>query len=74
MFQSIHCLVLQGSLFEYRLPNGKSVKYLDDGRTYLGNQLACELGGITMQHYLLILFGAILGIGHIYVTNKNRED
>lgn len=32
------------------------------------------LCGITMQHYLLILFGIIFGIGHIYVTNKNRVE
>uniref|UniRef100_UPI004056C3B8 zinc ribbon domain-containing protein n=1 Tax=Acetatifactor sp. TaxID=1872090 RepID=UPI004056C3B8 len=30
---------------EYRLPNGKTVKYLDDNATYLGNQLECEFGG-----------------------------
>ena len=30
---------------EYRLPNGKSVKFLEDGVTYLGNQLECEFGG-----------------------------
>lgn len=30
---------------EYRLPNGKPVQFLDDGATYLGNQLACEFGG-----------------------------
>ena len=30
---------------EYRLPNGKRVKFLDDGATYLGNQLECEFGG-----------------------------
>ena len=30
------------------------------------------LNGITMQHYLLILFGFVFGIGHIYVTSKNR--
>ena len=30
---------------EYRLPNGKSVKFLDDNATYLGNQLPCEFGG-----------------------------
>lgn len=29
---------------EYRLPNGKAVKYLDDNATYLGNQLECEFG------------------------------
>ena len=27
---------------EYRLPNGKCVKFLDDEATYLGNQLECE--------------------------------
>ena len=30
------------------------------------------LSGITMQHYLLIIFGVIFGIGHIYVTIRNR--
>ena len=30
---------------EYRLPNGQTVKFLDDSATYLGNQLACEFGG-----------------------------
>ncbi len=29
---------------EYRLPNGKNVKFLNDGATYLGNQLECEFG------------------------------
>ena len=30
---------------EYRLPNGENVKFLNDGTTYLGNQLECEFGG-----------------------------
>jgi len=30
---------------EYRLPNGRTVKYLDDNTTYLGNQLECEFDG-----------------------------
>ncbi len=30
---------------EYVLPNGKKVKFLDDGVTYLGNQLECDFGG-----------------------------
>jgi len=30
---------------EYRLPNGRTAKFLDDGATYLGNQLESELGG-----------------------------
>ena len=30
---------------EYPLPNGSRGKFLDDGATYLGNQLECEFGG-----------------------------
>ena len=30
---------------EYRLSNGKKVKFLDDRKTYLGNQLESEFGG-----------------------------
>lgn len=30
---------------EYRLPNGKTLKFLDDNATYLGNQLECEFDG-----------------------------
>ena len=30
------------------------------------------LSGITMQHCLLILFGVLFGVAHIYVTRKNR--
>ena len=39
--------VLPGSFvnLEYRLPNGKTVKFLDDNATYLGSQLECEFGG-----------------------------
>ena len=39
--------VLPGSFvnLEYRLPNGQTVKLLDDHATYLGSQLACAFGG-----------------------------
>ena len=39
--------ILSGSFvnLEYRLPNGTMVKFLEDGATYLGNQLPCEFGG-----------------------------
>ena len=30
---------------EYTLPNGKTVKFLDDNATYLGYQLESEFGG-----------------------------
>lgn len=41
----LNALVGRHINLEYRLPNGKSVKYLDDSTTYLGNQLKCEFGG-----------------------------
>ena len=39
--------VLSGSFINlaYRLPNGETVKFLDDNATYLGNQLECTFGG-----------------------------
>lgn len=32
------------------------------------------LSGVTMLHYLLIAFAVIFGIGHIYITSKNRAN
>ncbi len=32
------------------------------------------LSGITMGHFLLILFAILFGIGHLYVTNKNAVE
>jgi len=43
--ESLNALVGGYINLEYRLPNGKTVKFLDDGATYLGNQLECEFGG-----------------------------
>ena len=39
--------VLSGSYINlpYRLPNGETVKFLDDNATYLGSQLESEFGG-----------------------------
>ena len=39
--------VLSGSFvnLEYVLPNGESIKFLNDEATYLGNQLECLFGG-----------------------------
>ncbi len=42
---SLNALVGSYINLEYRLPNGKAAKYLDDNATYLGNQLECEFGG-----------------------------
>jgi len=43
--ESLNALVGGYINLEYRLPNGKMVKFLDDGATYLGTQLECEFGG-----------------------------
>ncbi len=43
--EKLNALVGSYINLEYRLPNGKTVKYLDDSATYLGNQLECEFGG-----------------------------
>ena len=43
--EKLNALVGRDINLEYRLPNGKTVKFLDDQTTYLGNQLECEYGG-----------------------------
>lgn len=41
----LNALVGEYVNLEYRLPNGEKVKFLDDRKTYLGNQLECEFCG-----------------------------
>ena len=43
--EKLNALVGSYVNLEYRLPNGNTVRFLDDGTTYLGNQLECEYGG-----------------------------
>lgn len=43
--ERLNSLVGSDINLEYRLPNGKIVKFLDDNTTYLGNSLACLYGG-----------------------------
>lgn len=43
--EKLNALVGRFVNLEYRLPNGETVKFLDDQTTYLGNQLESELGG-----------------------------
>ena len=43
--ESLNALVGSYVNLEYRLPNGQTVKFLDDRKTYLGNQLESEFGG-----------------------------
>ena len=43
--EKLNALVGKYINIEYRLPNGTKVSFLDDNKTYLGNQLECEFGG-----------------------------
>ena len=43
--EKLNALVGKFVNIAYPLPNGMAVKFLNDGKTYLGNQLECEFGG-----------------------------
>ena len=43
--KTLNALVGSYVNLEYRLPSGQTVRFLDDGTTYLGNQLESEFGG-----------------------------
>lgn len=43
--ESLNVLVGNAINLPYRLPNGRTVKFLEDEATYLGNQLECAFGG-----------------------------
>lgn len=45
MVDKLNALVGKYVNLEYTLPNGKKIKFLDDNKTYLGNQLESEFGG-----------------------------
>ena len=42
--EKLNTLVGKYVNLEYRLPNGQAAKFLNDAKTYLGNQLECEYG------------------------------
>ncbi len=69
--EKLNALVGKYVNLEYRLPNGTMVKFLDDEKTYLGNQLEAEFGGERC-------FGVIAGMDFILVATygaggKNPE-
>ena len=51
---------------EYPLPSGANVKFLDDNKTYLGNQLESELGGDRC-------FGVLASMDFIMVCTYEEE-
>ena len=62
--EKLNALVGRYVNLEYRLPGGAKVKFLDDGTTYLGNQLEPEFGGdrcfgvlANMEFILICTYG-----------------
>lgn len=52
---------------EYTLPNNSKVKFLDDQKTYLGNQLECEFGGERC-------FGIVADMDFILVCTYDKNN
>lgn len=50
----------------YRLPNGTTVKFLDDNTTYLGTQLECEFGGDRC-------FGVLANMDFLLVATYEKD-
>lgn len=76
--EKLNALVGSYVNLEYKLPNGKSVKFLNDSKTYLGNQLECELGGdrcfgvIADMEFLLVCTYEKDGLNPELVLYKKR--
>lgn len=43
---------MKNSVTTYTLPGGQKVKFLDDGKTYLGNQSESEFGETDVSAFL----------------------
>lgn len=66
LLEKLNALVGSYVNLEYRLPNGESVKFLDDQKTYLGNQLESEFGGERC-------FGVLANMDFILVCTYGPE-
>lgn len=63
---SLNALVGGDVNLEYSLPNGKKVKFLEDRKTYLGNQLESAFGGDRC-------FGILAGMDFILVATYEAD-
>ena len=76
--ETLNALVGSYINLEYRLPNGKTIKVLDDNTTYLGTQLECEFGGnrcfgiVANMDFLLVCTYEANGINPELVIYKKR--
>ncbi len=64
--KTLNALVGSYVNLEYRLPSGQTVRFLDDGTTYLGNQLESEFGGDRC-------FGVLANMDFILVCTYEAE-
>ena len=64
--EKLNALVGKFVNLEYTLPNGKTVKFLNDQKTYLGNQLECEFGGERC-------FGVIADMDFLLVCTYQKD-
>lgn len=64
--EKLNALVGSFVNLDYRLPSGQTVKFLDDGTTYLGNQLESEFGGDRC-------FGVLANMDFILVCTYEAE-
>ena len=76
--EKLNALVGKYVNLEYRLPNGDSVKFLDDQVTYLGNQLEPEFGGercfgvLANMDFIMVCTYEKDGVNPELVLYKNR--
>ena len=55
---------------EYTLPNGKSIKFLDDNDIYLGNQVECEFNNDEIKRY----FGLVANMNFLLVSEYGIDE
>ena len=64
--ERLYALVGKYVNLEYTLPGGQKVKFLDDGKTYLGNQSESEFGGDRC-------FGILTGMDFILISTYEEN-
>ena len=64
--EKLNALVGKYVNLEYPLSNGRTVKFLNDEKTYLGNQLECEVGGNRC-------FGIIADMSFLLVCTYEKD-
>ena len=64
--ETLNSLVGKFVNLEYRLPNGQTVRFLEDERTYLGNQLECEFSGDRC-------FGILADMGFLLICTYEKD-